>query len=75
MHKSLHFWLYVGAAVWWGIELYAQNGESGNAAVPIYQQLSAIDVALPGNSILPSAIPSGAVYLLAGGLIAHKMGH
>lgn len=75
MHKKLHFWLYLGAAVWWGIELYAQNGPSGNAAVSTYQSLAGIDVMLPGNSLLPSAIPSGAAYLLIAGFIAHKKGH
>lgn len=75
MHKKLHFWLYVAGAVWWGVELYAQNGGSGNAAVPIYGQLAGIDVMLPGNSLLPSQVPSGAVYLFAAGFITHKAGH
>lgn len=74
MHKTLHFWLFAGAAAWWAIELYAQNGGSGNAAIPVYQQLASIDVALPGNSLFPSVIPTGAVYLLAAGLIARHMG-
>lgn len=75
MHKSLHFWLYVAGAVWWGIELMAQNGPSGNFAVAPYATLASIDTSLPGNSLLPSFVPSGAVYLFAAGAIAHKMGH
>lgn len=75
MHKKLSFWLYAGAVAWWGIELMAQKGQSCNSFIPIYQQLASIDVALPGNSILPSAVPAGAVYLAIAGFIAHRKGH
>lgn len=75
MHKSLHFWLYAAAVAWWAIELYAQNGDSGNFAVGPYGTLASIDTALPGNTMLPSFIPAGTVYLFAAGAIAHKMGH
>lgn len=75
MHKKLSFWLYVTGGLWWAVELWAQNGSSCNSAIPLYKQLAAIDVSLPGNSLLPAAVPSGAVYLLIGGVIAHRMGH
>lgn len=73
LHKKPHFWLYSAAAAWWLVELYVQNGPGNNALTPLYQQLAAIDVALPGNSLLPSSIPSGAVYLAIAGVIAQRM--
>lgn len=76
MHKSLHFWLYAAGFTWWAIELYAQNSTNTNSTITgVYAQLGQVDNSLPGSSMLPYFIPAGAVYLFAGGAIAHKMGH
>lgn len=76
MHKSLHFWLYAAAITWWIAEVYVQNsGTSDSTLTGLYGQLASVDAALPGAQLTPSFIPTGALYLLAGGAIAHKMGH